>query len=51
MTRRSFNRRERAAIFERASGVCHICGGKIAVGDAWDKNPWVAAISFERVAP
>jgi 5-methylcytosine-specific restriction enzyme A len=36
MTRRSFNRKERAAIFERAGGACHICGGKIAVGDAWD---------------
>lgn len=36
MTRRSISTRERVQIFEAASGVCSICGCKIAVGDAWD---------------
>lgn len=36
MTRRSFNRKQRAEIFERAGGVCHICDGKIGVTEAWD---------------
>ena len=36
MTRPSFSRRQRAAIFESAGGVCHICGGKIRVGEAWE---------------
>ena len=36
MTRRTITAKERLAIFEAASGVCHICGGKITVGEAWE---------------
>lgn len=36
MPRRSFNRKDRARIFAAAGGCCHICGGKISVGEAWE---------------
>lgn len=36
MSRRSISRKERAAIFARCGGQCHICGGKVGVGEAWD---------------
>lgn len=36
MTRASISARQRIAIFEAANGVCHICCGKIHVGDKWD---------------
>ena len=36
MTRRHISTRERLAIFERCGGVCHICGGKVTPGEAWD---------------
>ena len=35
-TRRSLSRTVRVRVFERAGGLCHLCGGKIAVSDAWD---------------
>jgi 5-methylcytosine-specific restriction enzyme A len=36
MKRRSISQRERLLIFNQARGICHICGGKIGVGEAWD---------------
>jgi 5-methylcytosine-specific restriction protein A len=36
MARKSFNRKDRARIFNAAMGVCHICLGKIGVGEAWE---------------
>lgn len=36
MKRRHISARERVAIFKRWDGVCHLCGGKISVGDAWE---------------
>lgn len=37
MRRRSISTRERVAIFERARGVCHICGGRIdGTREAWE---------------
>lgn len=37
MTRRHISARERVEIFQRHSGVCHICKGKIDAGrEAWD---------------
>lgn len=38
MTRRSISTRERVRIFETWGGVCHLCGGKIAAGEAWDAD-------------
>ena len=36
MTRRRLSTKARAAIFLRANGICHLCGGKITPGEAWD---------------
>ena len=36
MTRRRISQTERVAIFKRHSGICHLCGGKIAVAELWD---------------
>lgn len=38
MTRRRLSTSARVALFEAAGGRCHICGGRIAVGDAWDAD-------------
>ena len=37
MTRRMSTSR-RARIFDTHGGICHICGGKIQVGEAWDAD-------------
>lgn len=34
--RRAISTRERVALFQRWGGECHICGGRIGVGEAWD---------------
>ena len=34
--RRTISTRERVAIFQRWNGECHICGGRITVGEGWD---------------
>ena len=34
--RRSISTRERVALFQAADGICHICSGKITVGEAWE---------------
>lgn len=34
--RRAISTRERVALFQRWNGECHICSGKIGVGEAWD---------------
>lgn len=36
MPRRSFSRKDRARIFAAHEGCCHLCTGKIAVGEAWE---------------
>lgn len=36
MTRRRLTTLQRARLFEKHNGVCHICGGKIGVTEAWD---------------
>lgn len=36
MTRRHLSTRARTAIFVAAGGICHLCGGKITVGQAWE---------------
>ena len=36
MSRKSFNRKDRARIFNAALGVCHLCQGKIGIGEAWE---------------
>lgn len=36
MPRRSFSRKDRARIFASNEGVCHLCSGKIGVGEAWE---------------
>jgi 5-methylcytosine-specific restriction endonuclease McrA len=36
MARRSFTKKDRARIFTAASGVCHLCEGRIMVGEAWE---------------
>lgn len=35
MTRRPLSTKARVALFARWNGECHICGGKIAAGQAW----------------
>lgn len=36
MARRTLSTKARLAVFTGANGTCHICGGKIQVGEAWD---------------
>jgi 5-methylcytosine-specific restriction endonuclease McrA len=36
MSRRSISTKERARLFTLHGGCCHICEGKIHVGEAWD---------------
>lgn len=36
MRRRTISAKERLALFAAAGGVCHVCGGRITVGEAWD---------------
>lgn len=43
MSRRSFSRKDRARIFALGKGCCHLCSGKIGVGEAWEVEhliPW-----------
>ena len=34
--RRRISTRDRAALFIRERGVCHMCGGLVHAGEAWD---------------
>lgn len=34
--RRPISAKERVRLFALHGGVCHLCGGKITVGEAWD---------------
>lgn len=36
MTRRRHSAKDRARIFADAGGVCHLCGGTIQTGEAWE---------------
>jgi 5-methylcytosine-specific restriction endonuclease McrA len=36
MTRRRLTDKERTAMFLAADGCCHICGGRIQAGQAWE---------------
>lgn len=36
MMRRRLSQRDRVAMFQAAGGICHICGGRIHVGEAWE---------------
>jgi HNH endonuclease. len=36
MTRRRLSRTTRLSIFMAADGICHMCGGRIQAGQAWD---------------
>lgn len=36
MSRKNFTRKDRARIFTLGRGCCHICGGRIAAGEAWE---------------
>ena len=38
MARRSVTKAMRVRIFDRAHGVCHLCGLKIAIGEAWEAD-------------
>lgn len=43
MSRPSMTTRRKALIFSAHKGMCHLCGGRIAVGEAWDAEhviPW-----------
>lgn len=42
MARPSMTAKRRALIFERHKGVCHLCKGKIHVGEAWDAEHLIA---------
>jgi 5-methylcytosine-specific restriction endonuclease McrA len=43
-TRRSLKRAQKVRIFDRAHGICHVCGGKIHAerGEAWEVEHVVA---------
>ena len=34
--RKTISTKARVALFQKHGGVCHICGGKINVGEAWE---------------
>lgn len=36
MSRRHLSSTYRGDLFLRMRGICHLCGGKIAAGEAWD---------------
>lgn len=36
MKRRSLSTRDRLRIFTLHGGICHLCGGKVLAGEAWD---------------
>lgn len=36
MARRSFSTKDRTRIFAANSGICHLCAGKISIGEAWE---------------
>jgi 5-methylcytosine-specific restriction endonuclease McrA len=36
IARRRLSTADRVRIFQASAGLCHICGGKIHVGEAWD---------------
>ncbi|RMC33732.1 HNH endonuclease [Paracoccus alkanivorans] len=36
MARRTWTAKRKLAVFEAHGGICHICGGKILVGQSWD---------------
>ena len=36
MPRRSISTRERLRLFQLHGGICHLCGGRIQVGEAWE---------------
>lgn len=36
MKRRTISTRERVTLFQTHGGICHICQGRIAIGDAWE---------------
>lgn len=42
MTRRRIPPKERIEIFTRENGICHLCEGKITVGEAWDISHEIA---------
>lgn len=36
MSRKSFTAKDRIRIFAARDGLCHICKGKVGVGEAWE---------------
>lgn len=34
--RKTISAKARVALFQKHDGVCHLCGGKINVGEAWE---------------
>lgn len=36
MVRKSISTKKRVLVFQTHNGICHICGGKIGVGEAWE---------------
>jgi len=34
--RKTISAKTRVALFQKRGGICHICGGKINVGESWD---------------
>jgi 5-methylcytosine-specific restriction protein A len=42
MTRRRMTSLRRARIFDSHGGTCHLCGVKIAVGEAWEAEHIIA---------
>ena len=42
MPRRSLSTKDRARIFAANDATCHLCGGKIGVGEAWEVEHVIA---------
>lgn len=38
MKRRRLTSKDRLSLFEREDGVCHLCGGKVQIGQAWEAS-------------
>jgi 5-methylcytosine-specific restriction endonuclease McrA len=56
MTRRPLSTKARLTLFQEHGGICHICGGKIIIGQSWEVEHVIplaqgGADAWENMAP